>query len=90
MKRLLLSLVALIAVKMAAQQVTDEQYYAANAAIEAEATYHIFTLHDSSGRLQRTFRACDGTSVTSLPHGLYIVTWELNGRRRTVKFSTLH
>ena len=47
-------------------------------------------LYDSSGRLQRTFRACNGTSVTSLPHGLYIVTWELNGRRRTVKFSTLH
>ena len=47
-------------------------------------------LYDSSGRLQRTFRACDGTTVTGLPHGLYIVTWELNGRRRTVKFSTLH
>ena len=44
-------------------------------------------LYDSSGRLQRTFRACDGLSLSDLPHGLYIVTWEHNGRRRTVKFN---
>ena len=44
-------------------------------------------IYDSTGRLQRTFRACDGTSVTGLPQGLYIVTWEHNGRRRTVKFN---
>ena len=44
-------------------------------------------LYDSSGRLQRTFRACDGTTLADLPRGLYIVTWELNGRRRTVKFN---
>ncbi|MBO4550257.1 MAG: RICIN domain-containing protein, partial [Bacteroidaceae bacterium] len=44
-------------------------------------------LYDSAGRLQRTFRACDGTTLADLPHGLYVVTWELNGRRRTVKVS---
>lgn len=45
-----------------------------------------FTVHvyDSTGRLQRTFRACDGTMLAALPHSLYIVTWEFNGRRRTV------
>ena len=42
-------------------------------------------LYDGTGRLQRTFRACDGTTLADLPHGLYIITWELNGRRRTVK-----
>ena len=44
-------------------------------------------LYDSMGRLQRTFRACDGTMLADLPGGLYIVTWELNGRCRTVKFN---
>ena len=44
-------------------------------------------LYDSTGRLQRTFRACDGTTLANLPHGLYIITWELNGRRRTVKLN---
>lgn len=44
-------------------------------------------VYDSAGRLQRTFRASDGTSLAGLPRGLYLVTWELNGRRRTVKFN---
>jgi len=44
-------------------------------------------LYDSTGRLQRTFRACDGTTLADLPHGLYIITWELNGRSRTVKLN---
>ncbi|MBR5052471.1 MAG: T9SS type A sorting domain-containing protein, partial [Bacteroidaceae bacterium] len=44
-------------------------------------------LYDSTGRLQRTFRACDGTTLANLPRGLYIITWELNGRRRTVKLN---
>ena len=44
-------------------------------------------LYDSSGRLQRTFRACDGTTLAGLPRGLYLVTWELDGRRRTIKFN---
>jgi len=134
MKKLLLSLLTLFAMSAVAQEATDEQYYAANAAIEAEATYHIYTLYDgcvdiidpdainnldgdidyalaydpssrrlhfgaddiralrfavriydSAGRLQRTFQACDGMSLINLPPGLYIITWELNGRRHTVK-----
>ena len=32
-----------------ADVVTDEQYAAANAAIEAEATYQIYTFHDGTG-----------------------------------------
>lgn len=44
-------------------------------------------LYDSAGRLQRTFRASDGTTLSGLPRGLYLVTWELNGRRRTIKFN---
>ena len=47
----------------------------------------IVYLYDSTGRLQRTFRACDGTTLANLPRGLYIITWELNGRRRTVKLN---
>ena len=44
-------------------------------------------VYDSAGRLQRTFRASDGTSLAGLPHGLYLVTWEFDGRRRTIKFN---
>ena len=43
-------------------------------------------LYDSSGRLQRTFCACDDTNVLGLPRGLYLITWEFEGRRCTVKF----
>ena len=42
-------------------------------------------VYDSSGRLLRRFRAADGTSLADLPRGLYIVTWNWQGRQRTVK-----
>ncbi len=42
-------------------------------------------VYDSHGRLLRTFRASDGTSLANLPRSLYLVTWTLDGRRRTVK-----
>ena len=51
MKKLLLSLLTLITVTAVAQEVTDEQYNAANAAIEAEATYHIYTFYDGDPAL---------------------------------------
>ncbi len=44
-------------------------------------------LYDQSGRLLRTFRASDGCSMTSLPHGLYIVTWKFEGRTHSIKFT---
>ena len=43
-------------------------------------------LYDQSGCLLRTFRACDGCSMQSLPRGLYIVTWKTDGKVRSVKF----
>ncbi len=42
-------------------------------------------IYDRSGHLLRTFRACDGTSLASFPRGLYIITWTVDGRQRTVK-----
>ncbi|MBR1681873.1 MAG: CotH kinase family protein [Bacteroidaceae bacterium] len=44
-------------------------------------------VYDRSGRLLQTFRACDGTSLSALPRGLYLVTWEFEGRRHTVKLT---
>lgn len=43
------------------------------------------SVYDSVGRLVISFRATDGTSLAALPHGLYLVTWSVNGRRRTVR-----
>lgn len=43
-------------------------------------------LYDQSGRLLRTFKASDGCSLASLPHNIYIVSWDFNGQRRSVKF----
>ncbi len=42
-------------------------------------------VYDGNGRLLRSFRASEGTSLSDLPHGLYIVTWTWQGRQRTVK-----
>jgi len=42
-------------------------------------------VYDRSGRLVRTFRASDGTSLAALPRGLYLITWTFAGHRRTVK-----
>ena len=44
------------------------------------------SVYDRGGRLVRSFRASDGTTLAGLPRGLYLVTWTLDGRRRTVKF----
>ena len=46
----------------------------------------VVSVYDHSGRLVRTFRASDGTSLADLPRALYLVTWTVDGRRRTVKF----
>ena len=43
-------------------------------------------LYDQTGRLLRTFRASDGCSLQGLPRGLYIVSWNINGKVRSVKF----
>jgi hypothetical protein len=42
-------------------------------------------VYDRSGRLVRTFRASAGTSLASLPRGLYLITWTFAGHRCTVK-----
>lgn len=47
----------------------------------------VVRLYDQSGRLLRTFKASDGCSLTSLPHNIYIVSWDVCGQRRSVKFS---
>lgn len=40
---------------------------------------------NARGQAVRTFRASEGTETSNLPRGLYIVTWEVDGRRRSVK-----
>lgn len=42
-------------------------------------------VYDASGHLLRTFRANEGTNLSALPRGLYLVTWTWQGRQRTVK-----
>ncbi len=44
------------------------------------------SVYDHAGRLVRSFRASAGTTLAGLPRGLYLVTWTIDGRRRTVKF----
>lgn len=44
-------------------------------------------IYDTSGHLIRTFRASDGTNLSELPRGLYIVTWTWQGRQRSVKLN---
>ena len=69
MKKLLLSLLTLFAMSAVAQEATDEQYYAANAAIEAEATYHIYTLYDGWGEgSTRYFLTDDGWLTDDLAY----------------------
>ena len=43
-------------------------------------------LYDRSGRLLRTFRACESCDLSALPRGLYVVSWDLRGRRHSAKF----
>ena len=42
-------------------------------------------VYDNGGRRVRTFRASDGTNLAGLPRGLYMITWSVDGRQRTVK-----
>jgi hypothetical protein len=45
------------------------------------------TLYNQAGAAVLRFRACDGANLRSLPRGIYIVSWKLDGRQRAVKFS---
>jgi hypothetical protein len=44
-------------------------------------------VYDQSGRIVRTFRASNECFLTGLPHGIYIVSWSVEGRQRSVKFT---
>ena len=44
-------------------------------------------VYDQSGRIVRTFRASNECFLTGLPHGIYIVSWNVEGRQRSVKFT---
>ena len=46
----------------------------------------VVRVYDQSGRNVRTFRATEECSMSGLPRGLYIVSWEEQGKRRSVKF----
>lgn len=43
-------------------------------------------LYDSAGHLLRLFRASDGCNLQGFPCGLYIVSWTVDNRTRSVKF----
>jgi len=43
------------------------------------------SIYDRSGRQVAAFRASDGFMMSALPKGLYIISWNDNGRRRSVK-----
>ena len=42
---------------------------------------------DSAGHLIRTFRASEGTNLSALSRGLYVITWTWQGRQRSVKLT---
>ena len=44
------------------------------------------TVFDQSGRLVMQFAANSPVSVAHLPRGLYVVTWQWQGRRHSAKF----
>lgn len=44
-------------------------------------------VYDQHGRRRATFRASDGCSLSSLPNGVYIVSWRHDGRQRCVKLT---
>ena len=50
----------------------------------AELSFQV-AVYAQHGRRRATFRASDGCSLSSLPHGLYIVSWKHDGRQRSVK-----
>ena len=43
------------------------------------------SIFNNAGRRVAAFKACDGYSLQSCPAGLYIVTWKLGDRQRSVK-----
>ena len=47
----------------------------------------LVVVYDQHGRRRATFRANDGCSLSSLPHGAYIVSWKHDGRQRSVKLT---
>ena len=44
-------------------------------------------VYDQHGRRRAAFRVSDGCSLSSLPHGVYIVSWKHDGRQRSVKLT---
>lgn len=42
-------------------------------------------IYNQAGHLVSSFRACDGTNLSSYPHGIYMITWKVDGRQRAVK-----
>lgn len=53
---------------------------------DREALSFTVRLYDTNGRLIRTFKASDDCHLQGLPHGIYTVSWILQGRQRSVKF----
>lgn len=47
----------------------------------------LVTLTAASGRRMATFRASDSYDATSLPKGVYLVTWHVGGKTRSAKFA---
>ena len=43
------------------------------------------SVYDGRGRLRRSFKAADGTTLSDLPKGLYLISWTAQGRQHTVK-----
>ena len=44
-------------------------------------------IFNASGRLVGTFRADEQFSMVPYPQGIYIATWHVSGKTRSVKFS---
>jgi hypothetical protein len=55
------------------------------AAQPAQLTFTVY-VHSASGQLAGTFRASESFSMTPMPPGLYVVSWTVDGKKRSVKF----
>ncbi len=53
---------------------------------DPEALTFTARIYDRNGRLVRTFPASQSCSLQGLPHGLYIISWTVGGKQRSVKF----
>ena len=42
-------------------------------------------VYDQTGRCLITFRASEGTYISQLPRGIYVIAWTVEGKRRSVK-----